>query len=134
MTSIIRCEQQLRGPGRLPASTRHCQRLGTIERDGRWYCGQHDPQAASARLAARRLALREAAKDRLAAARDRCAALGGRPAYGRSGAATGGIVLSAAEADRLRDALAASSIPASDRRGATGPSISGSADGSYLGG
>lgn len=26
-----------------------CSRVGKVERDGKWYCGQHDPQARKAR-------------------------------------------------------------------------------------
>lgn len=81
-----------------------CERRGVVKRDGMLYCTQHDPEAVAAREAERIAAIREqlALRNRLAnEAAQRCSKLlVGRP-YRPEGGPTGGVVLTAEEADVL---------------------------------
>ncbi len=40
---IARCSQQVLRPGSTVLS-RQCLRAATVNRDGKWYCYQHDPE------------------------------------------------------------------------------------------
>lgn len=46
-----KCSQRIRprGAGMAFSSGHTCDRNGAIQRDGKWYCGQHDPEAVAAR-------------------------------------------------------------------------------------
>jgi hypothetical protein len=81
-----------------------------VERNGKLYCRRHDPEAVAAKKVARDAGFQveEERRDRLEAeAQRRCQALGMGDSYYRHGygsqigGPTGGIVLTAAEADEL---------------------------------
>lgn len=83
-----------------------CSRKGTVERHGKLWCKQHDPEAVAARKAERKAkwdAEAEAKDAAHRAARDLAQRLGaGKPDYSwYTGTFTGGIVLTAEEAERL---------------------------------
>ena len=82
-----------------------CANKGTVERDGKPYCGVHDPQKVAARQARRDASYLDAREEQDAkwkAADARARALGGGMAFhdGPLGY-TGGIVLSPEQADAL---------------------------------
>ena len=39
------CSKNVWHPGSFWGDLRLCEKNGTVERDGKWYCGQHDPVA-----------------------------------------------------------------------------------------
>ncbi len=82
-----------------------CSNPAIVERDGKGYCGVHDPEKVAKRSAAKQQALdleRESRDRLLDAARKRCSTLGvGRPAWDRRYGPDGGITLSAADTDKL---------------------------------
>ena len=45
------CETVRAGTDGWKTRYRTCTRKGSVERDGKWYCGQHDPQAKASRAA-----------------------------------------------------------------------------------
>lgn len=92
------------------SSHSRCQRRGTVEREGKLYCRQHDPEAVKQRNAERveRYHSRyEADQQRLAEAKVRCGRLGcGKPHFSsRTLEYDGGLVLTAEEADLLIERL-----------------------------
>ena len=48
----VRCQASVRDLGRWPSYHR-CERKGVVEREGAWYCKQHDPIAIETKRAAR---------------------------------------------------------------------------------
>lgn len=87
-----------------------CSRNGVVERDGEWYCRQHDPEAEKAREEKRRAEYR-AEMDRenkvLRETRDLIERLGaGTPNYTTiNHKLSGGVVLTRQEVERLIAAL-----------------------------
>lgn len=53
-----RCVERVPDGGR-SVSLHACLRVGTIQRDGEWYCGQHDPEKVKTKRAARDQAWKE---------------------------------------------------------------------------
>ena len=87
-----------------------CSRKGTVERDGRWWCKQHDPEAMKAREAKRDAAYRAEQEVKEATIRSAQALIdrlgAGRPHYSSvTGKPTGGVTLTAEEAASLADRL-----------------------------
>lgn len=86
-----------------------CSNLAKVQRDGKWYCGIHDPEAIRRKQERRDAKIREREEARdlaLSEAQARCHRLGmGHPHYSHLGSGagryTGGVVLTAEEADRL---------------------------------
>ena len=47
-TEKHRCEEQIRDSGRCP-SYHACGKTAKVQRDGKWYCGIHDPEKVAER-------------------------------------------------------------------------------------
>ena len=82
-----------------------CRIPASVERGGKWYCGTHDPERVAARRAKRNAAYaleREREDSMLRLAEARVKALGaGRPAWRSDFGLSGGVTLSAEDADRV---------------------------------
>jgi len=50
MSAHMCCEKVRKGGDRWRSYYRPCKRPGSVERDGKWYCGQHDPVAREERF------------------------------------------------------------------------------------
>lgn len=106
MNVTIRCAKMVYSSGMFHGTM--CSRAGTIERDGKLWCKQHDPERVAARRAAQAAkwdAEHQAQREVEAEAMSLAKALGvGRPEYSTlsgKGCYTGGIVLTAEEAQRV---------------------------------
>ena len=104
MTQSGMCSERVYREGD-PWHSHPCAKKGTVERNGKPYCGVHDPQKVAARQATRNaeyLAARGGQDAKWKAANARALALGGGMAfYDGPLDYTGGSVLSPEQADAL---------------------------------
>ncbi len=108
MSGPVRCSKRIFDGSRVDFGGHMCRKKATIERDGKPWCKLHDPERVAAKRAEREArwnAEHDAQKQVEASALALAAALGvGRPEYSTlsgKGGYTGGIVLSAEEAQRV---------------------------------
>lgn len=100
------CAKRVYSGARHDFSGHMCTRKATVERNGKWWCKQHDPEAESARMAAREAKwkaedeAKEAVHGAALALAERLGA--GKPDYSwTAGTYTGGVTLTAEEAEAL---------------------------------
>lgn len=104
MSGVQRCAKQVFNSYSFRGKS--CSRIGCIERNGKWWCAQHDPERVAARQAAlhAKWEAERAAQDQVKVSAEQLAkTLGiGLPEYSRiNGGYTGRIVLTAEEAKRV---------------------------------
>lgn len=99
------CSERVYSGARWDISGHPCQRNGSVERDGKWWCKQHDPEAVKARREAKRAksnAEREADEALRLRGQALALKLGGQPAMNfHTFKYTGGVTLSQEQAEAL---------------------------------
>ena len=103
MTDPVRCSEEVFDHSYRWPRSHGCSRTMKVTRDGKPYCNQHDPEKVAAKRAAREAQYQAQERAKLQvrdAAKKLAADLGvGRPEY--SNGWTGGLVLTADEAQRV---------------------------------